>query len=129
MDMPISGKMEKEKYGNEDINRLMEELKSANGGMLDGSVKRNRQACHTMLARLKRDFPDHDPVKSLSHLIAVGKKHPFHGPNLTSFNYLIYHGSKIIQSAKQAKQGQQSPNEYAHSAADALARRLADSEG
>lgn len=47
----------------------------------------------------------------------------------TYLNNENWHDEALIRTTAVAKQGQQSPNEYAHSAADALARRLADSEG
>lgn len=114
-----------------EINRLMAQLREANGGMLDGSDSANRRACNTMLARMKRDFPTFDPEKSLSHLITVGKQDKFHGPNLTSFQYLIYNATKIVNNARAAKHStkQQQPDEYAHSAAEALARKLATRQG
>lgn len=112
-------------YGNPVITAIVEHLKKANGGMLDGSVKRNRQACYTMLQRMRRDFPDHDPEKTLLHLIDIGKAHSFHGPNLTSFDYLIRHGSKIINDAKanRTKSAPTSSSEYRHEVATAAARR------
>lgn len=83
-------------YGNPSINELMEYLKNKNNGMLDGSEKSNRRACHTMIQRMKKTYPGHDPVDSLKRLIDVGKNDKFHSKNLTSFAYLIYHGTKII---------------------------------
>lgn len=111
------------------INRLIAYLKEANDGMMDRSEGYNRRDCKTMIQRMAKRFPTFDPEEAVKRLIDVGKKDPFHGRNLTSFNYLVQHGVAIIEAAKRAKSAgkQQSTNEYAHSAADALARKLADS--
>lgn len=88
---------------NEQITRLVNYLKEANGGILDGSEKGNRMACHTMIQRMAKWFPNFDPEESLKRLIDAGKKDPFHGRNLTNFKYLIYHGVSVIEAAKRAK--------------------------
>ncbi len=84
----------------ERINRLIQYMKDVNDGMMDGSVAENRRSCHTMLQRMAKNFPNFDAEESVKRLIDAGKKQAFHGPNLTSFKYLVYNGVKIIQSAK-----------------------------
>jgi hypothetical protein len=108
-------------HGNPDINELMAFLKEVNQGVLDGSVQRNRNDCKTMIQRMKRDFPGHDPVALLKRVIQIGKAHPFHSQNLTSFSYLIRNGSKIIQSSPK----QRSPQERTSAVIDATARLIA----
>lgn len=79
------------------IDRLIAYLTERNGGALDGSVAHNRQACHTMLLRLAKQYPNHDPEVSVRRTIDIGKQDGWHGPKLTSFGYLVQHGVKIIQ--------------------------------
>lgn len=90
-------------HGNPSINRLVNYLKEANDGMMDGSERKNRMACHTMMQRMAKWFPNFDPEESLKRLIDAGKKDPFHGRNLTNFKYLLYHGVAVIEAAKRAK--------------------------
>jgi hypothetical protein len=113
----------------ERINRLIKYMKDANDGLMDGTITENRRSCHTMLQRMARDFPKFDPEESVKRLIDAGKKQAFHGPNLTNFKYLVYHGIKIIQLSQKAKNGKANgpqQDDYAKSAAKALARKLTD---
>jgi hypothetical protein len=93
------------KAPDERITVLFDHLKSTNGGLLDGSVQRNRQACHTMIQRMAKEYPERDPVEVVRQLIDIAKLDDFHGPNLTSFDYLVRHGSKIINSFKAKRNG------------------------
>mgnify|MGYP005609068465 CR=1 FL=1 len=110
---------------NEQITRLVNYLKEANGGILDGSEKGNRMACHTMIQRMAKAFPNFDPEESLKRLIDAGKKDPFHGRNLTNFKYLLYHGVAVIESAKRAKAAKQGSVTGYDGATQSLAARIA----
>lgn len=88
-------------YGNESINAIIQFFEvSLNSGSLDGSRAKNRQFAHHILNRMKKDYPDKDPVDQVKALISFGLKDPFHGKNLTSFEYLYRNTQKIIQSVK-----------------------------
>jgi hypothetical protein len=89
------------------ITRLLEHLKSSNGGLLDGTVKNNRNDCHTMLRRMEKEYPDRDPEEVVRQLIDIGKRDTFHTTNLTNFRYLVQNGAKIILNFKAKKNGHQ----------------------
>ena len=76
------------------VDFLSEQLK----GSLDESQKTNRQYCHLLLNRIKKDFPDKDPIKGVQALIMVGLRDKFHAKNVTNFKYLFYNAQKIAQS-------------------------------
>jgi hypothetical protein len=111
------------KQPDERINRLMAQLKEANGGMLDESIAKNRQYCYLLLNKLAKDYPDQDAEASVSLLITSAKSHNFHGPNTTSFKYLYYNASKIINVTRGANPTVKR-EEYGRAAAEAIAARL-----
>ena len=111
------------KQPDERINRLTAQLKEANGGMLDDSVAKNRQYCYLLLNKFAKDFPDHDAEASVSLLITSAKGHNFHGPNATSFRYLYYNATKIINVTRGANPATKR-EEYGRATAEALAARL-----
>ena len=65
-------------------------------GTLDGNQKENSQYCFNLIRKMKKDYPDHDPVASIKLLIDKGLQDEFHSKNLTSFKYLYYHTKQII---------------------------------
>lgn len=93
---PANGAPPKKKGPDERITRLLALLAELNKGMLDGNVRMNRNHCSTLLRRMESRFPEQDPEACVAQLIKVGKLDPFHGPNITSFKYLVDHGVKII---------------------------------
>lgn len=87
-------------YGNADINVCIEYLKEKLGASLDGSVKENRQYCYNLLRKMKRDYPNTEPVAQIKMLIDVALQDKFHRKNITSFRYLFYNTQRIAQSFK-----------------------------
>lgn len=87
-------------YGNEEINQIIEFLKSKLGGSLDGSQKENRRFAFLLLNRLKKDYSDKNTIKIIKFLIETGLQDKFHFRNITNFKYLFYNAQKIIQSFK-----------------------------
>jgi len=87
-------------YGNPQINECLDFLKSQLKGELDGASKYNRNFCHNLLNRFKKEFPNKDPVFLVKWLINFGLTDDFHGPNITSFRYLYYNSRNIINKAK-----------------------------
>jgi len=111
------------KQPDERINRLTAQLKEVNGGMLDESVAKNRQYCYLLLNKLAKEFPDQDAEASVSLLITSAKGHNFHGPNTTSFKYLYYNATKIINVTRGDNPAVKR-EEYGRATAEALAARL-----
>ena len=87
-------------FGREDINSVYSYLKEKIGGTPDGSQKQNRQFAKLLIDRLKKDYPDKDPVGLIELLIKGGLTDNFHAKNITSFKYLYYNSQKIIQAVK-----------------------------
>ncbi len=88
-------------HGRADINELMDFL-----GSKDGSIKENRKYCKLLIDKFKKDFPSHDPTLSIKALIEKGRGLDFWGAKITSFKFLYYNSSKIINEIKSTKQGQ-----------------------
>jgi hypothetical protein len=93
----ITKVIEKPSYGNEDINELVKFLEVEIGGSLDGTQKENRQYCHLLLGRFKKDYP-------IQALIRGALTDSFHSKNIAGFKYLYYNAQKIIMSLKNKKQ-------------------------
>ena len=87
-------------FGNPDINKVLEYLKTQIGGTPDGSVKENRQYANLLINRFKKDYPYKPPADLVCSLIDFGLRDSFHQKNITSFKYLFYNAQKIIASAK-----------------------------
>lgn len=88
-ELPLEGvTSEANEFGNPLVNELIAYLKSKNGGGIDGSVAKNRQACWTLIQRAKSRSPETDPVFNVKMLIDRAKLLPFYGPKVTSFMYL-----------------------------------------
>ena len=87
-------------YGNPQINECLDFLKGQLKGELDGASKYNRNFCHNLLNRFKKEFPLRDPVFLVKWLINFGLTDDFHGPNITNFRYLYYNSRNIINKAK-----------------------------
>ena len=87
-------------YGDIDINKVYEYLRTSIGGTPDGTVKENRQYAQLLLARFKKDYPSEDNVNQICRLIDFGLQDSFHQKNVTSFKYLFYNAQKIIATTK-----------------------------
>lgn len=87
-------------YGREDINDVIVLFRETLEGSPDGSVQENRRFAKLLLDRLKKDYPNEDPVRLIEILLKVGISDSFHSRNLTSVKYLYYNMQKIIQVAK-----------------------------
>ena len=90
-------------FGDPQINECIEHLKSAVGTSLDGTMKDNRMYARHLLNRMKKDYPDKEPLVQVKALIDYGLRDDFHGKNITSFKYLYYNAQKIIQSVQSKK--------------------------
>jgi len=102
--LPLPGitvKAPRATYGDSRINDLMDFLKAENGGMLDQSIKANRQACWNLIRKAEGVRPDLDAVTGIKALITRGKAVPFHGPKITSFVYLLAHVTEIKNHIQQ----------------------------
>jgi hypothetical protein len=69
-------------------------------GTLDGTQKENGQYCYNLIRKMKKDYPEHDPVDSIKLLIERGLEDRFHKRNITGFKYLYYNTKRIIESVK-----------------------------
>jgi hypothetical protein len=92
--------VQKESFGNPDINKITEHLKQSIKGSLDGSQAENRRYAHLLLKRFEKDYPGRVPAEVVCFLIDRGAEDRFHAKNLTNFKYLYYNAQKIIQSVK-----------------------------
>lgn len=90
-------------YGREDINQSINLLKEKLGGSPDGSIADNRRFAKLLLDRLRKDYPQQEPVELVGLLLEAGMRDSFHSKNLTSFKYLYYNAQKIVQSVKVKK--------------------------
>jgi hypothetical protein len=89
--------------GSSDINECVDFLKQKIGASLDGTVKENRQYCYNLLRKMKKDYPETDPVENIKLLIETAIKDKFHSKNATGFKYLYYNTQKISVSFKRNK--------------------------
>lgn len=87
-------------YGNKNINQVIDFLEEQLGGSLDGSVKMNRQYAYLLLNRMKKDYPDKNPVEQIKALINFGLQDEFQEKNINGFRYLYNNATKIIQTTK-----------------------------
>ena len=87
-------------YGRADINECISFFEEQLGSPLDESKQLNRRYCKLLLDKMEKAYPEHEAVKTVQTLILAGLQDDFHGKNLTSFRYLFYNASKIIQSRK-----------------------------
>jgi hypothetical protein len=107
------------------IDRLTAKLKELNGGMLDGTVLKNRQYCFLLLNKVAKEMKVEGRSEEdiISDIIDAAKADRFHGPKTTSFSYLFYNFVKIYNGAQQQHASQ--PSGYSEQVAHAVARRLA----
>ena len=107
------------------IDRLTAKLKELNGGMLDGTVAKNRQYCYLLLNKVAKEMKVDGMTEEdiISGLIDAAKADRFHGPRTTSFIYLYYNIVKIYNGAQQ--QHASAPAGYSEQVAHALAKRIA----
>lgn len=82
--------------GNQDVNELTAYLQEKMGKTLDGTIKDNRRYCYNLIRKIKKDYPDKDPIKAIKVLIDLALADDFHSINATSFKYIYYNTQKII---------------------------------
>lgn len=97
-DTNIISKDIRKKLPDPQVSDLIDYFKEKLGTSLDGTVKDNRQYCYNLVRKIKKDYPDKDPVKAIKVLIDVGLKDDFHAKNTTGFKYIYYNTQKIISS-------------------------------
>jgi len=87
-------------YGREDINQSIEFLKEKNNGMIDGTIKENRQYATLLINKIKKAYPGKDTVNQIKVIIQTALQDEFHSKNATSMKYLYYNTQKIIQTVR-----------------------------
>lgn len=87
--------------GNQDINTLVSFFQERRGKTLDGTIQDNRRYCYNLLRKIKKDYPDKDPIKAIKVLIDLALADDFHSINATSFKYIYYNTQKIISLYQQ----------------------------
>ena len=87
-------------YGREDINQSIEFLKEKNNGMIDGTIKENRQYATLLINKIKKAYPGEDTIKQIEIIIQTALQDEFHSKNATSMKYLYYNTQKIIQTVR-----------------------------
>lgn len=100
----VSKETEQSSYGREDINEVIGYLKEKIE-LLDGSQQQNRRFAKLLIDKLKKEYPDYNPVEQIKVLIDIALKDDFHAKNATSIKYFYYNAQKIIQSIKKPKKG------------------------
>lgn len=100
----VAQKSEIKEFGNPAINRCIAHLEKEIEGTLDGTKAKNRQFCHLLINKMKKDYPDKDPEAQILALITFGRKDSFHGKNMTSFEYIYKNKQKIIEAVRSQKQ-------------------------
>ena len=98
----ISKDIGKPSHGSNDINSCIEYLKEKVGGQLDGTQKDNRQYCYNLIRKVKKGFPELDPVEQVKIVIDIATTDAFHSRNATSFKYIYYNFVKIVKQAKES---------------------------
>ena len=96
----------KVEYGNAEINDLISHLKHGLGHGLDGSPQKNRRYAWLLLNKWKKEYPNENVVEALKMVITVGLADHFHGPRITDFAYLYYHGEKVANLIRRPKSQQ-----------------------
>lgn len=96
--------VEEKNKSNPDINELINYLKDK-VGHLDDVNKWNRIYAKHLLTRIKKEYPDKDPVATAKALIDIGLADSFHSKNMTSFKYIYGNQQKILRSYQANKQG------------------------
>ena len=97
---------DKKEFGDPQINASISFLKEKLGGSPDGSIAINRRFCKFLLDKLRKDYPNKDPVELVKALISGGIQDAFHGKNITNFRYLYYNCQKIIYTIKEASKSE-----------------------
>jgi hypothetical protein len=72
-------------------------------GRLDDTDVANRRNAYNLIRRLKKDYPDKDPVATAKALIDIGLADEFHSKNLTNFRYVFNNQQKILRTFKAKK--------------------------
>jgi hypothetical protein len=84
---------------NPQITEILDYLKDKIG-YLDDSETWNRRYASSLLKRLKKQYPDKDPIATARALIDIGLADEFHSKNLTNFRYLFNNQQKILRGFK-----------------------------
>ena len=108
----------KKEYGKTEINEVINYLTEKLGVTLDGTVKVNRNMANHLINKIKKDYPNKDPVANIKILIDKGLKDNFHGKNITGFQYIYNNLNKIINSIKNEKGKQPTDDELAQAVRD-----------
>jgi len=90
-------------YGNPDITRCMEYLRSKLPVAPDGSVEGNRRYCHLLLRALEKDYPGLRPADLLIRMIDIAHGHTCR-TYATSMRWLYYNKAMLISLGKQQRQ-------------------------
>lgn len=95
---------------------------------LDGDQKTNRWSARSLLLKLAKEYPEHDPLLTAKTLIDAALQDPFHRKNMTKVRYLLNNCNSIIASAKERRSNTktQSNDDYQRGILEALARRQAE---
>lgn len=93
----------KDMFGDPLIGEAMLVFKARIGGSLDGSQVENRRFAHLLLNRLKKDYPEQNPIDLLRSAIDAAQLDQYFAKNCTSFKWLYYNLQKIIQGVKVVK--------------------------
>lgn len=109
-----------------DVTDVVSFFEKALGGALDGSAKENRWRAKSLLSRMAKEYPDHDPVVSVKALITAAREDEFHKRNATSFDYLLRKSRAIVEArkARQENPKTQSDDQRQRDIATALAREV-----
>lgn len=100
----------KKEYGKTEVNEVVNYLTEKLGVTLDGTVKVNRNMANHLINKIKKDYPNKDPVANIKILIDKGLKDNFHGKNITGFQYIYNNLNKIINSIKNETGNSKSKN-------------------
>lgn len=101
----ITVKTEKVNKSDPSINELIEYLKlKAEITTIDGKQNVNRMRARNLLQRLKKEYPDEDPLYLAKSLIDIALADQFLSSSCTSIIWLFYNYNKVIARFKTFKQ-------------------------
>jgi hypothetical protein len=96
----IASSVKSKKYGNQNINELMDFLTEKVGATPDGTETDNRRFANHLIKKFQKDYPDKNPIELIKMLIEIALKDEFHAKNITTFRYLYYNAQRILNSMK-----------------------------
>jgi len=86
----------KEKFDDPLVHELLAYLRNAIGAELDGLFGANYAACKELVKRC--NAKGNDPKEVLTTLVDVSLQDPFHGPNTSSWRYLLNNAVKVFRT-------------------------------